>query len=132
MATILYRLGRFAFTFRWAVAACWLVLLILAVLAAGATQEESVESFDIPGTESSEAMTLLDERFPGAAADGASGRVVFAAPEGESLTDPQRAEQLDSLLGDLGQLPGLVQVTDPFEVGAVSPEGDVAYAEVLS
>ncbi|WP_166349494.1 MMPL family transporter [Phytoactinopolyspora limicola] len=130
MATFLYRLGRFAFRRRWAVAAGWLILLVLALIGAGATDEEPVESFDIPGTESSEAMDLLDERFPEMAASGASGRVVFAAPDGETLTDAGHEQAIESVIGEIKQLPGLAHVTDPFEAAAISPAGDVAYAEV--
>lgn len=130
MATFLYRLGRFAFRCRWAVAVSWAMLLILAVFGAATTDEEPVESFDIPGTESSEAMDLLDERFPAMAADGAAGRVVFAAPEGEALTDPGHAHAVESVVGELEQLPGMAHVSDPFEAGTVSPDADVAYAEV--
>lgn len=130
MATFLYRLGRFAFRRRWAVAAAWVTFLVLAVVGAAATDEEPVESFAIPGTESSEALDLLDERFPEMAADGATGRLVFAAPDGEALTDPGHEQAMASAIGEIEQLPGLVQVTDPWETGAISPEGDVAYAEV--
>ncbi|NDL60552.1 MMPL family transporter [Phytoactinopolyspora sp. XMNu-373] len=130
MATFLYRLGRFAFRRRWTIALGWVMLLVLAVIGAASTNDEPVESFDIPGMESSETMDLLNERFPGMAADGATGRVVFAAPDGETLTDPSHEQVVQSVVREIGQVPGLAHVTDPFQSGAISPSGDVAYAEV--
>jgi ABC-type Fe3+/spermidine/putrescine transport system ATPase subunit len=130
VATLLYRLGRFAFRRRWTIALGWVLLLVLAVVGSASTDEEPVESFEIPGTESSEALDLLDERFPGMAADGATGRVVFAAPDGETLTDPSHEQVVQSVVREIGQLPGLAHVTDPFQSGAISQDGDVAYAEV--
>ncbi|WP_375000430.1 MMPL family transporter [Aeromicrobium sp. CTD01-1L150] len=128
MAIFLHRLGRFAFRRRWAVAAAWLTVLVLAVVGAASTDEDPVESFDIPGTESSEAMDLLDERFPAMGASGATGSVVFAAPDGGTLTDPSQEQAIASVIDEIEQLPGLVHVSDPLD--AVSADADVAYAEV--
>lgn len=130
MTHFLHRLGRLTFRRRWAVAATWLTLLVLAVVGAGATDEEPVESFAIPGTESSEAIELLNERFPEMAAGGATGRLVFAAPDGETFTVPGHQQAVTSLIEEVSQVPGVVQVTDPFETEAVSPSGEVAHAEV--
>ncbi len=41
--------------------------------------------FEVPGTESQQAQELLEQRYP--AASGSYARVVFAAPEGETLKD---------------------------------------------
>lgn len=132
MSTYLYRLGRFAFRRRRIVAAFWLGLLVLVGIAGATLADETVESFDIPGTESVEALDLLNERFPEAAADGASARVVFAAPEGETLTDPDNQAAVDAAVARLAQVPDVVSVGDPFtgEEGAVSQDGRIAYAQV--
>ena len=54
--------------------------------------------FEVPGTESQRAQDLLHEKYPGAG--GASARVVFAAPEGEKLTDPEnRAAVMEAVAG---------------------------------
>jgi putative drug exporter of the RND superfamily len=130
VAVFLYRLGRFAFRRRWIVAVTWLAALVLTGAGAATLAGDHTESFEIPGTESQQAMDLLSERFPGMAANGATGRVVFAAPEGEMLTEPEREAAVEAVVGELAGAPGLVSVTNPFETGAVSADGRVAYAEV--
>ncbi|WP_166350222.1 MMPL family transporter [Phytoactinopolyspora limicola] len=130
MAIVLYRLGRLAYRRRWIVAGTWVLLLVLTGFGAATSSGDHVESFEIPGTEAQEAMDLLDERFPGMAADGASGRVVFAAPEGETLTDPANRAIVDQVVDAVAATPGLVSIDDPFDTDAVSPDGTVAYAEL--
>lgn len=130
MAVFLYRLGRFAFRRRWFVAAGWVALLVLTSVGAATLAGDNTESFEIPGTESQQAMDLLNERFPGMAADGATGRVVFAAPAGETLADPDNGAALDAVISELNQAPGLVSVVHPVEAGTMSADGAVAYADV--
>ena len=43
------------------------------------------DKFSVPGTESQQAQELLEQKYP--AASGTYARLVFAAPEGEKLTD---------------------------------------------
>jgi putative drug exporter of the RND superfamily len=130
VAVYLYKLGRLAFRRRWIVAATWILALVLTGIGSATIAGDNSESFEIPGTESQETMDLLGERFPGMAADGATGRFVFAAPEGESLNDPANQQAIETVVGELAELPGLVHVVSPFEVGAVSEDGRIAFAEI--
>ncbi len=132
MSTYLYRLGRFAFRRRRIVAAFWLGLLVLVGIAGATLADETTEQFDIPGTESVEALSLVQERFPQAAPEGASARVVFAAPQGETLTGPENQAAVDAAVNRLAQVPDVIRVGDPFtgEEGAVSEDGRVAYTLV--
>ncbi|MPZ26284.1 MAG: MMPL family transporter [Micromonosporaceae bacterium] len=130
MSTYLYRLGRFAFRRRWLVTGFWVGLLALMSIGATALAEGTTDSFDIPGTESMEALELLEERFPEAAADGATARVVFLAPPGETLTDPDNQAAISDTLGELAQIPDVVSVADPFQAQLVSPDGTAAIAQV--
>ena len=130
MSTYLYRLGRFAFRRRRIVALLWVGLLVLMGVAAGSLAEETTDSFDIPGTESMAALRLLEERFPEAAVDGATARVVFVAPDGQNLTQPENEAALSAALDRLAQVPDVVNVTDPFQAGTVSPDQAAAFAQV--
>jgi RND superfamily putative drug exporter len=133
VSTYLYRLGRFAFRRRKTVLAFWLGLLVLMGFAASQLAEETTDSFDIPGMESTEAFSLLNERFPEMAADGSTARVVFAAPAGETLTDPENQAAITRVLAALGQVPDVVRVGDPYQggpSGAVSQDGTIGYSEV--
>src|SRR5690349_1986970 len=78
MATFLYRLGRFSFRRRWTVALAWLAVLIAAVAGMALLQKPTSSSFSIPGTPAQQTIDLLTERFPQAAGQTASARVVFA------------------------------------------------------
>ncbi|BCB74525.1 MMPL family transporter [Phytohabitans flavus] len=130
MARYLYRLGRFAFQRRRLVAAIWVGLLAVLGVAGATMAGTPSDEFAIPGTESQQAIDLLGERFPEAAADGAVARVVFAAPDGRRLTDPAYQQQVQQVLAMLRTAPQVSAVSDPFGGGAVSPDGSVAFAQV--
>ena len=130
VATFLYRLGRFSYRRRWVVLLSWLALFVLAGVGAATLSGTTSDSFSIPDTESQEAFDLLAERFPEAEADGASARVVFAAPEGESLTDPENQAHIADVIAEVTASEQVAQVGDPFQTGTVSPDGQVAFAQV--
>ncbi|MGW0560099.1 MMPL family transporter [Streptomyces sp. NPDC003016] len=133
MATFLYRLGRFAFRRRPFVALAWTVLLVLAGLGAASASTAVSSSFSIPGTEAQKAFDLLDRRFPGAAADGATARVVFKAPEGERMTDAGHRSEVEKVVEGLRSGAGAEQiasVVDPYAGKAVSRDGTTAYTQV--
>ncbi|MDH6450808.1 MULTISPECIES: MMPL family transporter [unclassified Streptomyces] len=130
MATFLYKLGRLAFRRRHFVALLWVALLTLAGVGAATAPAAGSTSFSIPGTEAQKAFDLLEQRFPGASADGATGRVVFKAPEGEKMTDAAHRATVAKTVKELGDGSEVVSVTDPFTTNAVSKDGTVAYASV--
>jgi RND superfamily putative drug exporter len=130
VATFLYRLGRGAFLRRRWVVLVWLgVLAALAVGAAGAPGA-SDEEFSMPGIESQKAFDLMEQRFPGEAADGATARVVFVAPGGQKVTAGHLHDAVEDAVGALGHGTQVAGVTDPFTSKAVSDDGSTAYATV--
>jgi RND superfamily putative drug exporter len=129
MATYLYRIGRFAFR-RWRlVAAGWLAVLALVIAGAATLSGATSEAFRIPGTPSQTAIDTLGDRFPEASADGATARVVFAAPDGEKLTDAPNRAAVEQTVTALQGLPQVAAVTDPFTAGGVNQAGTVGYAQ---
>jgi len=130
MASFLYRLGRFAFRRRWLVAALWLAVLAAALTGAATLSGPTSDAFRIPGTPSQQTIDLLAERFPQASAGGATARVVFAAPEGQQLTDAQSHAAVEQAVAALKQSPQVAAVTDPFQTGAVNQAGTVGFAQV--
>ncbi|CAM5562132.1 MMPL family transporter [Streptomyces canus] len=130
MATFLYKLGRLAFRRRHFVALMWVALLTLAGVGAISAPAAGSTSFSIPGTEAQKAFDLLEQRFPGASADGATGRMVFKAPEGEKMTDAANKATVAKTVKELGDGSEVVSVTDPFTTNAVSKDGTVAYLSV--
>ncbi|MFH8474808.1 MMPL family transporter [Streptomyces sp. NPDC018000] len=131
MATFLYKLGRFAFRRRRYVALIWVALLALAGFGASAASTANSSSFSIPGTEAQRAFDLLEQRFPGSSADGATARVVFKAPDGQKMTDPANRAEVNELADELKSGSDQVaSVTDPYTAGAVSKDGSTAYVSV--
>ncbi|CAM5727014.1 Membrane protein YdfJ [Streptomyces hirsutus] len=130
MATLLYRLGRFAFRRRHFTALFWVALLALAGVGAAGAPVAGNTSFSIPGTEAQKAFDVLEERFPGASADGATARVVFKAPAGEKMTDAGNKAIVRDTVEELSDGSEVARVTDPYQGGGVSRDGTVAYASV--
>ncbi|MBO8200014.1 MMPL family transporter [Streptomyces smyrnaeus] len=130
MATFLYKLGRLAFRRRHIVALFWVALLALAGAGAASAPTAGSTSFSIPGTEAQKAFDLLEERFPGASADGATARVVFKAPAGEKMTDPDNRATVQQTVEELSDGSEVASVADPYETKSVSRDGRTAYASV--
>ncbi|KQX57907.1 MULTISPECIES: MMPL family transporter [unclassified Streptomyces] len=131
MATFLYKLGRSAFRRRRLVALLWVALLAVAGIGAATAPAATSSSFSIPGTEAQRAFDLLEERFPGAGADGATARVVFKAPEGQKVTDPAHKAVVEETVAALKSgSDQIVSVADPYTAQAVSQDGSTAYVSV--
>ncbi|MFJ9756646.1 hypothetical protein [Streptomyces sp. NPDC101149] len=86
MATLLYRLGRVAFRRRSYVALMWVAILAAVGLSGMQASGASSDDSSMPGIESQKAYDLMQQRFPGASADGASATLVFVAPSGQKVT----------------------------------------------
>ncbi|MEU1045839.1 MMPL family transporter [Streptomyces sp. NPDC005897] len=130
MATFLYKLGRLAFRRRHFVALIWVALLTLAGVGAASAPPAGNSSFSIPGTEAQKAFDLLEQRFPGQSADGATARVVFKAPSGEKMTDADNKAAVHKTVDELADGSEVASVADPYRGNAVSKDGTVAYASV--
>ncbi|MFH9658531.1 MMPL family transporter [Streptomyces sp. NPDC017248] len=130
MATFLYKLGRLAFRRRHFVALIWVALLTLAGVGAASAPAAGNTSFSIPGTEAQKAFDLLEARFPGMSADGATARVVFKAPGGGKMTDAGHKRAVEKTVEELADGSEVASVADPYTGHAVSKDGTVAYASV--
>ncbi|MFG3529584.1 MMPL family transporter [Streptomyces sp. NPDC047917] len=131
MATFLYKLGRLAFRRRRYVALIWVALLALAGFGAASASTATSSSFSIPGTEAQRAFDLLEQRFPGGSADGATARVVFKAPDNGKMSDPANKAEVDKVIGELKSgSDQIASVSDPYTAGAVSKNGSTAYVSV--
>ncbi|MEE1929475.1 MMPL family transporter [Streptomyces sp. TRM 70351] len=133
MATFLYKLGRLAFRRRGIVALLWVVVLFAVGAAASTASTPPDDDFALPGTEAQHAFDLMEERFPGGAADGAQARIVFRAPDGQKITAEENAAAVEKVLGELA--PGgdsqVAQVVPPaVEAGSVSQDQQIGYAQV--
>ncbi|MFS8200348.1 MMPL family transporter [Streptomyces sp. CWNU-52B] len=130
MATFLYRLGRLAFRRRWYVALVWAAVLAAVGLGALKAPAGADDEFSMPGIESQKAFDLMEQRFPGASADGATARVVFVAPGGEKVTAADNREAVEKAVSELSDGSQVASAADPFTSKAVSKDGTTAYATV--
>ncbi|MET7681873.1 MMPL family transporter [Streptomyces sp. NPDC005423] len=130
MASFLYTLGRLAFRRRHYVALIWVALLTLAGVGAASAPTAGASSFSVPGTEAQKAFDLLEQRFPGMSADGATARVVFKAPAGAKLDAGANKATVEKTVKELGDGSEVVSVADPYKGKAVSKNGTIAYASV--
>ncbi len=128
MSSLLYRIGKGCHRHRRLVVGGWVVVIaVLAVLAVSVKQPTS-NSFTIPGTESQQALNLLDQKFPGTG--GAQAQVVFSVRSPQTLTTDTNRQAIEATLPQLRKLPQVEQVTDPFTSGTISKNGRIAYAVV--
>ncbi|ADI10488.1 membrane transport protein [Streptomyces bingchenggensis BCW-1] len=131
MAIFLYRLGNTAFRRRPVVLLVWLALLGAAIIAALSAPATKALPFTLPGAESQKAFDLLDQRFPGSASDGATARIVFKAPEGQTMTTAANKAEVQKVTEEIAS--GSDQVAsavDPYTAGAISKDGSTAYISV--
>jgi uncharacterized membrane protein YdfJ with MMPL/SSD domain len=129
VATYLYRLGGWAFEHRWKTVGAWVLVLIAVLAASTAFKGETNDKFSVPGTESQDAQDLLHEKFPGAG--GASARVVFVAPAGETLTDPENKQAVLESVDRAAKGEQVIKVVDPYSAGALSKDGRIGFADVV-
>ena len=125
---MLYKLGRWCFAHRRYVVAAWVVVLAVLAVVAISVKQPTNNSFAVPGTESQNALNLLDHKFPGTG--GAQAQVVFSVPAGKSITSSPSHQAVEATLAQLRKLPQVVRVTDPYQAGTVSKNGQIGYAVV--
>jgi putative drug exporter of the RND superfamily len=129
MASVLYRVGRFAYAHRRLVLATWLAVLAGVTASAAGLKASTVDTFSVPGTESERALSLLDRQFPGSG--GAVARIVFAAPPGHTLTEPRFQALIGPTVTAARRVPQTVGGTKAFLGSlALSRDRRIAFADL--
>ncbi|MFE3188421.1 MMPL family transporter [Nocardia sp. NPDC059240] len=128
MSRYLFALGQFVARRRWWVLTVWIVLLVGAIGFAVGTGGKTNDDFTVPGTESQDAVSLLQQRMP--AFSGAQMQVVFATPGMTKVTDQQAAGEIEQAMAAFKGLPQVAAVVDPFQAKAVSPNQHAALGSV--
>jgi RND superfamily putative drug exporter len=106
----------------------WIVALVGVGAIAGSAGSEFSEEFNLPSSDSVEALHLLEDRFPQQA--GESATIVFKAPGGVSSEPVQH--KMESVFAEVAKFPHVSEVKSPYAEGsgAVSDDGKIAYATV--
>ena len=127
MSALLARLARYL-TQHWkrGLAAAVVVLILLG--AAAGAGGEAADDFNIPGTESQQALDLFRAHSPAFA--GADSTLVFTVQDGK-ISDPAPKAAIQGALDKVKDLPSVASVADPFGQDAtVSEDGRLAQVDV--
>jgi putative drug exporter of the RND superfamily len=119
---MLRRLVTWSYDRRRRVVVLWIAALVAASVLAGAAGGDSEFDFTVPGSDSAEAVELLQERFPRFA--GGTVDVVYTAEDG--VTGADTAARIDALAGDIAGVDHVLAA----EPGPVSPDGSTGMVNV--
>src|ERR1700733_7318726 len=123
-------MARWCYRHRRIVAVLWLVALVGTFAATRAAGTNFSTKFQLPDTQSAQALSLLQKDFP--AASGSSDQIVLHATAG-TLHDPAVQARAEQMLDQVAALPHVRAVASPFTgagAGQVSKDGTVAFATV--
>ena len=122
MAIWLYKLGRAAFRHKWMVISAWVVVLIVFGGLVGFLKPTFATNFELPGTDSDRAMSVMKEDFP-AANDQllkSSTSILVAADDGLE----NHMGQIDALVAKARTLPKVIEpqtVVNPVTAAKANP-----------
>ncbi|WP_330256941.1 MMPL family transporter [Nocardia sp. NBC_00565] len=128
MSRYLFLLGRLVVRRRWWVLVLWVFLLVGGIIVAVGAAGKTSDNFTIPGTESQDAVALLQQRMP--AFSGAQMQVTFATPGMAKVTDAQPSAEITRAMAGFKELPQVAAVVDPLESKTISPDQRVALGSV--
>ncbi len=127
----LYRLGGVCSRHHWPVIGIWLLLAIALVLGANAAGSQNSDNLTLPGTGSTQAQDLLQDRLP----DQAYGTnpVVLKAGQGK-LTDSKNKKAVDNAVKSLRKNSLVIRAVSPYGKEAkkvqLSKDGKIGYISV--
>ncbi|HKH25319.1 MAG TPA: MMPL family transporter, partial [Acidimicrobiales bacterium] len=119
---MLRRLVTWSYDRRRRVVALWVAALVTATVLAGVAGGDNEVDFTVPGSDSAEAVELLQDRFPEFA--GGTVDVVYTSDGG--VTGPDVTQRVDRLAADLGEVPNVVAAAP----GPISPDGSTGVLQV--
>jgi len=108
-------LARWCYQHRYVVLALWLALLIGLGAATASRGTSYSDDFNLPGTESTKALDLLQESSPQQAGDTAQ---IVIHSTGGKVADVQ--SQVAPMLAEVARLPHVDGVTSPYDKGKLS------------
>ncbi len=123
------RLGRSAVRHRWWFVAVWVIAAVGIGLLSKGLDGQTSDNFRIDGSQSQEALDLLQSQFP--SQSGSTATVVFQSNDG--INDPAVKAAISESVANLSKIPHVTSVTDPYgPLGAaiVSKSGDIALVTV--
>lgn len=118
---------------RRAVIGIWLFVLVAMMAASNIVGNAFTQSFNLPNTESTQALDVLKSALPQASGD--TERIVFAVPAGSSVRDPAVQAKVEKTLADVATFPHVAkgQIVSPYSTFGskqISANGRIAFATV--
>jgi RND superfamily putative drug exporter len=107
----------------------WIVALIVMGMIAGSVGSDFSEEFQLPNSDSKQALDLLEERFP--AQSGEAAQIVFKADQG--VESPPVERKMEAVFAKVAKFPHVSEVASPYKGGgaaAISEDGKIAYTTV--
>jgi len=124
-------LARWCVTHRRLVLIIWAVVLILSLGILKSVGTAYSNSFNLPNTESTDAIKLLQQSAPKDSGD--TEQVVFATSGGYKVTDPSIEAQVGALIKKLEALPHVAPIPSPYSTATgnnISADKTVAFMTV--
>src|SRR4051812_35395202 len=128
---MLRRLAASCYKHRWRVLILWIVLLVGVNVLAKTVGGDLLKTFDVPGSESGKAFSVLGRDFE---RKGDTGDLVFKVRGAGDVTAPQVKAAIDPVMSELRKQPHVVSVSSPYDPANarfISSKGKIAYAEIL-
>ncbi|HEX5945833.1 MAG TPA: MMPL family transporter [Acidimicrobiales bacterium] len=119
---MLRRIVTWSYDRRRRVVALWIAALVAATVLAGTAGGDTDQDFTVPGSDSAEAVALLQDRFP--TFSGGTVDVVYRATDG--VVDPDAQARIDALAGDVSEVDHVVAA----EPGPLSPDRSTGMLKV--
>ena len=122
-------IARWTMRHRRTVVVAWIVAAIGVLAVSNSVGKKTASSFTLPGTNSQQAVDLLQSHFPAQAGD--ADQIVFHAKTGKLMDSADRAA-IGATLKHVAGLPHVTSVVSPYAAGqnAISRDGTIAFATV--
>ncbi|MBU3684782.1 MAG: MMPL family transporter [Mycobacterium sp.] len=125
MTGALYRLGLFCVRARRPILVAWILLVIVLGIGVVVTGPRQADDLTVPGSDSAQAVALLEQRYPSVAMQ--PDPIVVRARDGSALTAPSTRSALNSAVLAARSAPNVSSVSDPFTTpGGLSADGSTA------
>ncbi|MDN4614906.1 efflux RND transporter permease subunit [Leifsonia sp. F6_8S_P_1B] len=130
MSSLLYSIGRWAFRARALVVGLWVALLVLLGGGAALLNQGTDNSFSIPGTQSQEALDMLNRTFP--QVSGTTAKVVVVAPKGGTVDDADIEQPVEDAVKAIGDITGVSGATSPYSTTVKNLVSDDRSAAIVN
>ena len=114
------RFSRWCFKHRRSVLAGWLLAVVVVLGLSGAVGTKFNSNFNLPGTDSAAAVSLLKANFPTASGEG--DQIVIQTSHGATVQSPSVKSGRDRRFGQSPQSPRDRSGTEPLHQGGRSPD----------